>query len=123
MPDLVAAAGATPVLCRPGAPSVRLAWEDVTAARADVVVVAPCGFHLDAAAQVAASLVQDPRLPAGADVWAIDADAVVVRPGPRLVDGVEAVASIAHPGVVAESPFVRYVGTTSAKTNPSRSTT
>ena len=26
-------------------------------------------------------------------VWAIDADAVVVRPGPRLVDGVQALAA------------------------------
>ena len=34
-----------------------------------------------------------------AEVWAIDADAVVVRPGPRVVDGVEAMASILHPGV------------------------
>jgi iron complex transport system substrate-binding protein len=26
----------------------------------------------------------------------------VVRPGPRLVDGVEAIAAILHPGVVPE---------------------
>jgi iron complex transport system substrate-binding protein len=31
-------------------------------------------------------------------VWAIDADGIVVRPGPRLVDGVEALAAILHPG-------------------------
>jgi iron complex transport system substrate-binding protein len=30
-------------------------------------------------------------------VWAIDADGLVVRPGPRLVDGVEALAGIFHP--------------------------
>ncbi len=35
-------------------------------------------------------------LPASAEVWAIDADAVMVRPGPRLVDGVEALASLLH---------------------------
>jgi iron complex transport system substrate-binding protein len=29
-------------------------------------------------------------------VWAIDADAVVVRPGPRLVDGAEAIAAALH---------------------------
>ena len=28
-----------------------------------------------------------------ATVWAIDADAVMVRPGPRLVDGAEAIAA------------------------------
>jgi iron complex transport system substrate-binding protein len=33
-------------------------------------------------------------------VWAIDADGLVVRPGPRLVDGVEALAAVLHPEVV-----------------------
>jgi iron complex transport system substrate-binding protein len=32
-------------------------------------------------------------MPTRAAVWAIDADAVVVRPGPRLVDGVHALAA------------------------------
>jgi iron complex transport system substrate-binding protein len=32
-------------------------------------------------------------MPARAAVWAIDADAVMVRPGPRLVDGAEAMAT------------------------------
>jgi iron complex transport system substrate-binding protein len=35
-------------------------------------------------------------VPDTAEVWAIDADAVMVRPGPRLVDGVEALASLIH---------------------------
>jgi iron complex transport system substrate-binding protein len=39
------------------------------------------------------------RLPS-AQVWAIDADAIVVRPGPRVVDGVEALGSILHPDAV-----------------------
>ena len=33
------------------------------------------------------------QLPPDATVWAIDADGVVVRPGPRLVDGAEAIAA------------------------------
>jgi iron complex transport system substrate-binding protein len=37
-------------------------------------------------------------------VWAIDADGIVVRPGPRLVDGVEALASMFHPGAVPAAP-------------------
>ena len=35
-----------------------------------------------------------------------DANAVVVRPGPRLVDGVEAIASVVHPGGVPAAPAV-----------------
>ena len=37
-------------------------------------------------------------------VWAIDADGLVVRPGPRLVDGVEALAAILHPGAAVTAP-------------------
>jgi iron complex transport system substrate-binding protein len=57
-------------------------------------VMAPCGFHLDAAAAQAELVAR--ALP-GLPVWAIDADGLVVRPGPRLVDGVEALAAILHP--------------------------
>jgi len=39
-----------------------------------------------------------------AQVWAIDADGIVVRPGPRLVDGVEALASILHPTAARPPP-------------------
>jgi iron complex transport system substrate-binding protein len=37
-------------------------------------------------------------------VWAIDADGIVVRPGPRLVAGVEALAAALHPGTAAPAP-------------------
>jgi iron complex transport system substrate-binding protein len=36
-------------------------------------------------------------LPDAAEVWAVDADAFVVRPSPRVVDGVGIFASILHP--------------------------
>jgi iron complex transport system substrate-binding protein len=43
-------------------------------------------------------------------VWAIDADWVVVRPGPRLVDGVEALAGILHQDAVPSRPeFVTQI--------------
>jgi iron complex transport system substrate-binding protein len=101
VPDLVEAAGGHPVAARPGARSVQTTWREVTDAVPDVVLVAPCGFHLDGAARQAAALA--PRFP-GAALWAIDADGVVVRPGPRLVDGVEAIAAILHPDRVPPPP-------------------
>jgi iron complex transport system substrate-binding protein len=97
VPDLVAAAGGSPVLADPGADSRRRSWEEVAGADAEVVVVAPCGFHLDAAGAMAGGLAAAGRLPAGAQVWAVDADAYVVRPGPRLVDGAELLGAILHP--------------------------
>jgi iron complex transport system substrate-binding protein len=102
VPDLATAAGGTEVCGRPGARSVTTTWADVVAAQPDLVVVAPCGYHLDAAAEQA-TVVVDALSAAGATdvpVWAIDADGLVVRPGPRLVDGVEALAAVLHPAVV-----------------------
>lgn len=97
IPDLVVAAGGDPVMCDPGQPSVSASWPEVAAARPDLVLVAPCGFHLDGAVAQAAEVAA--RLPEVA-VWAIDADGLVVRPGPRLVDGVEAIAYVLHPDAV-----------------------
>ena len=47
----------------------------------------------------------------GIPVWAIDADGIIVRPGPRLIDGVEAIASILHPDAVpaAHPPNIHQV--------------
>lgn len=101
VPDVVAAAGAEPVLTRPGENSVPVTWSDIVAARPDHVIVSPCGYGLDGADDQAQQVLE--RLPADVGVWAIDADAVMVRPGPRLVEGAEAIAAALH-GVGPERP-------------------
>jgi iron complex transport system substrate-binding protein len=101
VPDLVSAAGGQPVAAHPGAPSVATSWPEIAAAAPEVVVVAPCGYHLPGAIEQARSVAR--ALPDAA-VWAIDADGIVVRPGPRLVLGVEALASILHPVVAGDGP-------------------
>jgi iron complex transport system substrate-binding protein len=101
VPDLVTAAGGEPVAARAGAPSEQTSWSAIAAASPDLVVVAPCGYHLAGAAGQAAAVAA--ALP-GVPVWAIDADGIVVRPGPRLVTGVEALAAILHPGMVPAAP-------------------
>jgi iron complex transport system substrate-binding protein len=101
IPDLVSAAGGRPVAAGAGAPSVPTTWAAVAAQAPEMIIVAPCGYHLDGAIEQARSVTR--ALP-GVPVWAIDADGIVVRPGPRLVDGVEAIASILHPGAVPLAP-------------------
>jgi len=101
IPDLVVAAGGQPVAARPGARSVPTTWGAIGTCAPDHVVVAPCGYHLAGAVEQAQAAVR--ALP-GVPVWAIDADAIVVRPGPRLVDGVETIASILHPDAVPAPP-------------------
>jgi iron complex transport system substrate-binding protein len=106
VPDMVTAAGGEAVAASLGARSIQTTWAAIAAARPDIVVVAPCGYHLDGAA-IQAERVLD-RLPA-VPVWAIDADGIVVRPGPRLVDGVEAMAAVLHdlPTSTADVQLVR----------------
>jgi iron complex transport system substrate-binding protein len=101
IPDLVDRAGGQPVAAHPGRPSVPTTWADIASSRPDLLIVAPCGYHLAGAVEQAPAVAA--ALP-GLPVWAIDADGIVVRPGPRLVDGVEAIASILHPEAVPPVP-------------------
>jgi iron complex transport system substrate-binding protein len=100
VPDLVTAAGGASVLGLPGGRSVEVTWSALSAAEPDVVVVTPCGYDLDTACQQASTVLS--RLPPDVPVWAIDADGLVVRAGPRLVDGIEALASVLHPDVFTQ---------------------
>jgi iron complex transport system substrate-binding protein len=96
VPEMVELAGGTSVLGSPGEKSRRVDWDGVRASRPEIVVCAPCGYGLDASTALAADLIRTGVLPERAEVWAVDANASFARPGPRLVDGVEALADILH---------------------------
>lgn len=98
IPEMVEIAGGDCVLGTAGEKSVRIAWDDLHAARPDVVVVAPCGYGRAGAQEQADRLVAEGLLPDGVRVHAVDADAMWARPGPRLVDGIEELASVLHHG-------------------------
>jgi iron complex transport system substrate-binding protein len=111
VPDMVTAAGAVAVLGAPGQRSAAVSWETVATCDAELAVIAPCGFDLDGAHRLAAGLITDRLLPPGLPVWAVDADAAFVRPGPRLVDGIEALAAMCHPGAIAHrDDLTTFVG-------------
>ncbi|GAA0929982.1 cobalamin-binding protein [Pseudonocardia zijingensis] len=101
VPELVRRAGGEPVGGVDAGRSVPAGWAEVAALGADVVLVAPCGYGLDAAVAQAAEVPQ--RVPDAA-VVAVDADSYVVRAGPRLVDGIEAIAWALHPDAVPPPP-------------------
>jgi iron complex transport system substrate-binding protein len=109
VPEMVDLAGGTSVLGTAGEKSFRTTWDDVAAAAPEVVVCAPCGYDLSASTTLAEALGSSGVLPEGLPVWAVDANASFARPGPRLVDGVEALAGILHPEVLPASPIARRV--------------
>lgn len=102
VPDMIDTAGGDAVLGHRGTPSVRLAWGDIAAAAPETVVFMPCGYGLDGATEQAAELrlLERPELASATGVFAVDASSFFSRPGPRLVAGVEALASALHPGAV-----------------------
>lgn len=102
IPQMLAWAGAEDNNSRAGTDSVRIAWQQVLDYRPEVILVSPCGFKThDALAQAALlrSRAGWNDLPAVRNrrVYAVDANAYFARPGPRLVDGVELLAHLAHP--------------------------
>jgi iron complex transport system substrate-binding protein len=93
VPEMIALAGGSDPLGRPGADSVRVGWDAIAAARPELLVLAPCGFGLEGAARLGREL---PALP-GATAVAVDANAYFARPGPRAAEGIELLAQLCHP--------------------------
>jgi iron complex transport system substrate-binding protein len=105
IPEMIDAAGGEPVLANPGTASMRVTWDDISAAEPQVVVFMPCGYDLRAAVDEARrSVVRRPELSRVDTVLAVHADAYFSRPGPRLVDGVEILAWALHPTALPPPP-------------------
>jgi len=101
IPDQIEAAGGVALLGHPGERSEGKDWADIAACGAEVVLVAPCGLDEEAAQEQLQSVLQRPELaelPAVRDgrVYAVDGDSYVVRPGPRLLDGIDVMKDLIH---------------------------
>jgi iron complex transport system substrate-binding protein len=88
-PEIVALAGGVEAIGRAGERSRRLSWDEIAAARPEVVLLAPCGFTLEHSAAELPALQARPEWKAfeaverGRVVLA-DGSAYFARPGPRL---------------------------------------
>ncbi len=103
-PQLIEYAGGIDVLGLAGEHSERVTWEQVAAARPEVIVAMPCGYGAERA-QEEAYTYGDELAEVGAQrVVAVDASAYFSRPGPRLVDGLELLARILHPAETTALP-------------------
>ena len=101
-PGLIELAGGEALLATPGAYSQTLTWDAIVAADPDVVIVAPCGFDLAATLRAIRDLAATVpawrmlRAVREGRAYAIDGNAFVNRPGPRLVDTAELFATAIH---------------------------
>lgn len=99
VPEMITWAGGEDAFAQPGDPSRRATWEEIAAVEPDVVLVMPCGFDEAGARQQMALLDDHPDWQSLAAVragraYALDANGLFSRPGPRVVDGVERLAEV-----------------------------
>jgi iron complex transport system substrate-binding protein len=109
LPQMIEIAGGVDVAGPAGAKSPEVEWEALTALAPDLVVVMPCGWYVEESR--AQALEHWGRIEAlGARrVFAVDAASTYSRPGPRLVDGVELLAHLLHPDLVAPPGGIGFV--------------
>lgn len=105
--EMIDRAGGHDALARQGGDSVRVSWDQVGTWAPEVLIVAPCGAHLDSAVEQARELLEQTRwseIPAvqAGEVYAVDASSYFARPGPRVFDGIEVLANILHPDRIPE---------------------
>lgn len=114
VPEQARCAGALDVLGTAGARSREVSWAELAAARPEVIVLALCGFDAERASREARALDDRPEWRSLAAVragraFAVDGNAYFSRPGPRVVDGAQLLASIVHPGVVSPPRAARVI--------------
>jgi len=103
-PEIIALAGGEPCLGAKHQPSQRRQWQDLLAAKPDIIFVALCGFNVARSMQdvkqfLATDAFAQLRQQAGTRVYLVDGNAYFSRPGPRLVDALEIMANALHPDI------------------------
>ena len=104
IPYQIAYAGGVDMLSNPGGDSIVTPWEKIIRYDPEVLVIAPCGFHVSRAAEELDLLRGKPgwaNLRAVRDnaVYLADSD-LFTQPSPgTLTDGIELLASLFHPGI------------------------
>ena len=123
VPELVKLAGGDDILGHAGEHSHWLDWSTVAAADPDVVILAPCGFTLDRIVAEAATAAVRHRLDGlratrEHRLWAIDGHHLLNRPGPRLVDSLEVLAALLHPGAFRWAASAEFAAPLGASWSP-----
>jgi iron complex transport system substrate-binding protein len=103
LPELVRMAGGVNLFGEAGKHSPWMAWDELRERDPEVIVALPCGFDLERTrAEMAALTAREdwPRLRAvrTGRVYVTDGNQFFNRPGPRLVESLEIMAEVLHPG-------------------------
>jgi iron complex transport system substrate-binding protein len=102
VPELVEMAGGVNLFGEPGKHSPWMSWEQLVEADPEVIVVMPCGWDPDRTQPEMHWLTDRPewnqlRAVRNGRVHLTDGNQYFNRPGPRLVESLEILATIFHP--------------------------
>jgi iron complex transport system substrate-binding protein len=104
MPELVDLAGGVNLFGTAGRHAPWMTWEELRGRDPEVIVALPCGLDLERTRAEMAGLTARPGWPElravrAGRVYVTDGNQFFNRPGPRLVESLEILAEILHPGV------------------------
>jgi iron complex transport system substrate-binding protein len=102
VPEQIRHAGGWELLGSDGEASVQTTWDAVAEVDPEMLLLMPCGFHLQ---ETVEEWARTRKPPGFADltavrrgqVFALDGSAYFSRPGPRVIDGIELLAEIFDP--------------------------
>ena len=124
VPEQVALAGGEDVLGRARERSREIEFAELRRADPDFIVLMPCGFGVERATAEAELLLSRDDWAALAAaragrIYAVDGASYFSRPGPRLIEGVEVLASVLQSDRVAAAPAasVRQVASYTPRAN------
>jgi iron complex transport system substrate-binding protein len=100
VPEMIEIAGGHDLIGRPGLKSAEHDWSELEGLDPDLAVVMPCGYDADQAAAQAREYIDRIKSTGAERIVAVDAAASFSRPGPRLINGIELLATLIHPGAV-----------------------
>jgi iron complex transport system substrate-binding protein len=103
MPELVEMAGGVNLFGEAGKHAPWLTWEELCSRDPDVILILPCGFDLERTRTEMPVLTRRPEWPrlrvvSERRTFLLDGNQYFNRPGPRLVESLEILAEVLHPG-------------------------
>ncbi|MBV8817084.1 MAG: cobalamin-binding protein [Acidobacteriaceae bacterium] len=103
VPELVNLANAENLFGEPGKHSPWLTWRELSTADPDIIIAMPCGFDLEKTEQEMRWMTCRPewrtlRAVHNNQVYLADGNQYMNRPGPRVVESLQILAEVAHPG-------------------------
>ena len=100
VPEMIEIAGGSPALGEKEAPSREIPWEQALASSPEIIVLMVCGFDLKRTVEEFNLLSESEFWKQyGGEIYAVDGSAYFSRPGPRIIDGIEILGEIIHPGI------------------------